>query len=259
MAVTGAILGDIAGSRFEFYKPENLDYLHCPLFDENHEFTDDTVMTLAVKKAIREKLDLTETIREVGRHYPDCGYGGHFVQWLFMEDPKPYNSYGNGSAMRVSFVGEYYEELADVIRVAEETAAVSHNHPEGIKGAVVTAVCIWMARHGKTKQEIYDYVAGQYPDGKYSFGIDKDMEYLARHYTWDVTCMTSVPVAMRCFYESDSFESFMRNIFRLDCDSDTLGAIGGAVAEEFYHGAGFDPEPILRKYLDQRLYAMWKE
>lgn len=258
MAVMGAVLGDISGSQFEFDKPYNVDYRHCGLFTENCTFTDDTVMTLAIKKAVTEGLDLTRTMQKLGRYYPNSGYGGKFYRWVFSRYPKPYNSFGNGSAMRVSFVGEYYEDLNDVVQAAEKTAIVSHNHPEGIKGAVVTAVCIWMAKHGKTKQDIYDYVLEKYPAKEYDFSIDKDVEYLEKHYSWDVTCMTSVTVAMRCFYESNSFESFMRNIFRLDCDSDTLGAIGGAVAEEFYHGTGFDAEPILKKYLDERLYRILK-
>lgn len=256
MAVLGAVLGDIAGSQYEFYRPENLDWKHCELFTEKCRFTDDTVMTLAIKKAILEKRDLTETMREIGQNYPDSGYGGNFYHWMFGNNPQPYNSLGNGSAMRVSFVGEYFEDVSDVVRKAEQTAMVSHNHPEGVKGAVVTAVCIWMAKNGKTKQDIYDYVLEQYPAENYEFSIDKNLEYLQKHYKWNETCMGSVPAAMRCFYESDSFGSFMRKVFAFDCDSDTLGAIGGAVAEEFYHGVGFDEEPILKKYLDERLYTL---
>ena len=257
MAVIGAVLGDIAGSRFEFQRPKGLDYKNCPLFVPSaSRFTDDTVMTLAVKKAIEEDLDLADTMRKIGGCYPDCGYGERFYRWICDPEMGPYHSYGNGSAMRVSFVGEYFDTQDEVIRNAKMSAEVSHDHPEGIKGAVVTAVCIWMARHGKTKQEIYDYVLEQYPPKRYPFSIDKDMEYLERTYTWSVTCMDSVPAAMRCFYESDSFETFMRNIFRLDCDSDTLGAIGGAVAEEYYHGVGFDPDEILRRFLDKRLYTI---
>ncbi len=256
MAVIGALLGDIAGSRFEFKRPFRLDIRNCELFTKDCEFTDDTVMTLAVKKAILENADLTETMREVGQHYPDCGYGGRFYQWIFGKNPEPYHSYGNGSAMRVSFVGEYFDQLDDVIRAAAKTAEVSHDHPEGIKGAVVTAVCIWMAKHGKTKDEIYDYVLKQYPAEIYEYSIDKDVSYLKKHYRWNETCMGSVPAAMRCFYESDSFDSFMRNLFQLNCDCDTLGAIGGAVAEEYYGGVGFDGMEIIRKYLDDRLWKI---
>ena len=151
---------------------------------------------------------------------------------------------------------QMFENLEDVIKEAEKTAKVTHDHPEGIKGAVVTAVCIWMARQGKSKGEIYDYVLKQYPPENYRFSIGRDMKYLEREYTWSVTCMDSVPVAMRCFYESTSFESFMRKLFRLDCDCDTLGAIGGAVAEEYYHGTGFETDKILKKFLDERLYTI---
>lgn len=256
MAVIGAVLGDIAGSRFEFNRPSGLDPDTCELFTEESRFTDDTVMTLAVKKALEENLDLGDTMREMGQCYPDCGYGERFFKWIFQKEMGPYNSYGNGSAMRVSFVGEYFENLEDVIREAEKTAKVTHDHPEGIKGAVVTAVCIWMARQGKSKGEIYDYVLKQYPPESYRFSIDRDVKYLEREYTWSVTCMDSVPVAMRCFYESTSFESFMRKLFRLDCDCDTLGAIGGAVAEEYYHGTGFETDKILKKFLDERLYTI---
>lgn len=155
MAVIGAILGDIAGSQFEFNRPENLDYKHCELFTNRCSHTDDTIMTLAVKKAILENADFTKTMREIGQPYPYSGYGGRFYEWMYGENPKPYNSFGNGSAMRVSFIGEHFDALEDVISMAEKSAEVTHNHPEGIKGAVVTAVCIWMARHGKTKEDIF--------------------------------------------------------------------------------------------------------
>lgn len=163
MAVIGAILGDIAGSQFEFNRPENLDYKHCELFTNRCSYTDDMIMTLAVKKAILADADFTKTMREVGQPYPYSGYGGRFYEWMYGENPKPYNSFGNGSAMRVSFVGEHFDALEDVISMAEKSAEVTHNHPEGIKGAVVTAVCIWMARHGKTKEDIFQYVLEQYP------------------------------------------------------------------------------------------------
>jgi ADP-ribosylglycohydrolase len=142
---------------------------------------------------------------------------------------------------------------------ARESAEVTHNDPEGIKGAVVTATCIWMARHGKTKQEIYAYVLAEYPPGKYEYGIDMDMEYLRDEYEWDVSCQGSVPVAMRCFYESDSYESFLRNVFSLFCDCDTLCCIGGGVAEEFYKGTGFDAERLLERYLTKDLLQILRK
>ena len=258
MGITGAVLGDIAGSQYEFDRPKNLDWENCELYTEKCMFTDDSVMSLAIKSAVDNGLEYQDEMRRIGAYYPDCGYGGHFFQWMFCEEPKPYNSFGNGSAMRVSYIGEYYDDLEDVKREAERSASVSHNHPEGIKGAVATAVCVWMAKHGKSKDEIYDYVISQYSADKYKFSIDKDMEYLREHYSWDVTCMTSVPVAMRCFYDSDTYISFIRNVFSLYCDCDTLCAIGGAVAEEFYHGTGLNDDKIFRHYLDYRLYSIWK-
>ena len=256
MAVIGAILGDIAGSQFEFDRPLGLDYRKCELFSDKCKFTDDTVMTLAVKKAIVEDRGYADCMHELGRQYIDRGYGRHFQNWLMNDLAPAYNSFGNGSAMRVSYVGEHFSTLTEVLTEARKSAEVSHNHPEGIKGAEVTAACIWMAKHGMDKEDIYDYVISEYPPEQYEFSVDKDLRYLEKYYTWDVTCMTSIPVAVRCFYESDSFESFMRNVFRLDCDSDTLGAIGGAIAEEYYHGVGFDPKPVLERYLDDILYSL---
>lgn len=259
MAVIGAVLGDIAGSQFEFNRPENLDYKHCELFTNRCSYTDDTIMTLAVKKAILENADFTKTMREIGQPYPYSGYGGRFYEWMYGENPKPYNSFGNGSAMRVSFVGEHFDALEDVISMAEKSAEVTHNHPEGIKGAVVTAVCIWMARHGKTKEDIFQYVLEQYPAEKYEYGIAVPLDKLEKIYQWNETCMGSVPAAMRCFYESDSYESFLCNVFRLKCDSDTFAAIGGAVAEEYYGWTGFyNEDELLKKYLDANLYNLVK-
>lgn len=256
MAIIGAILGDIAGSQYEYDRPENLDWRSCELFTEECDFTDDTVMSLAVKYAIDTNTDFMTSMRNIGQNYPLCGYGNTFFEWIFCTNPKPYNSFGNGSAMRVSYIGEYFEDINDVIKYAELSAKVSHSHPEGIKGAITTAVCVWMAKHNKSKQEIYDYVLSQYPTSKYSFSIDKDLKYLEEKYSWDVKCMTSVPVAMRCFYESDSYESFLRNVFRLNCDMDTLCAIGGGVAEEYYGKTGFKNRKILEYYLDERLLGI---
>ena len=255
MAVKGAVLGDILGSQYEFDRPLDLDWKNVPLISGlPMGFTDDTVMTLAIKKAIVEGLDLTDTMVRIGRRYPNCGYGGRFYSWINDEDHRPYNSWGNGSAMRVAFVGEHYEDYDEMQRMAEATAAVSHNHPEGIKGAVVTATCIWMARHGKTRQEIYDYVLEQYPVNKYEYSIGYSLDEIRPRYVWNESCQGSVPAAMRCFYESSDYESFIRNIYSLQCDSDTFGAIAGGVAEEFYGGFGsVDAEGILEEYLDHDL------
>lgn len=258
MAIKGAIIGDILGAQYEFGRPADLDWKNVPLIaDSGAGFTDDTVMSLAVKKALDEDLDLVETMVEVGRRYPFCGYGGKFLRWINGNDHSPYNSWGNGSAMRVDYVGEFFEDYDEMQKMAAKTAAVSHDHPEGIKGAVVTATCVWMARHGKTRQEIFDYVIEQYPSGQYQYSIDHDMEELRKTYKWTEKCCDTVPAAMRCFYESKDYESFIRNIYSLKCDSDTFGAIAGGVAEEFYHGFGdVDAEGILKEYLTPDLYEI---
>ena len=255
MAVAGAILGDIAGSQYEGGECENP--WDCEIFTDWAMFTDDTVTTLAVKYAIDNNVPFVKAFKDIGRKYPNCGYAGMFKRWVFSDDEEPYGSWGNGSAMRTSYIGEYYEELKDVQRVAEECAAVTHNDPEGIKGAVVTATCIWMARHGKSKQDIYDYVLEQYPEDKYPFSIARDLNYIREHYDWDVSCQGSVPVAMRCFFESDSYETFIRNVFSFDCDCDTICCIGGGVAEEFYGGTGYDNDELLSRYLTEDLFDIF--
>ncbi len=253
MGIVGAVLGDIAGSQHEFDRPADLDWQHCELYTEDCDFTDDSVMSLAIKSAVDNHADYQTEMRRIGQNYPYCGYGNHFFEWIFCTNPRPYNSFGNGSAMRVSYIGQYFDDLEEVKKQAEETAKVSHNHPEGIKGAVTTAVCEWMARHGASKDEILEYVMSQYPVDQYKFHAGREMKDLRTTYSWDVTCMTSVPVAMRCFYESESYISFIRNVFSLECDCDTLCAIGGAVAEDFYKGTGLKNDKILEHYLDERL------
>ncbi len=258
MAVKGAVLGDILGSQFEFDRPQNTDWRHVPIYSkEKCRFTDDTVMTLAIKKALAEGADLTESMVKIGRRYPQCGYGRKFAEWILKDDHKPYGSWGNGSAMRASFVGEHYEDYEEMQQMAAKTAEVSHNHPEGIKGAVVTATCIWMAGHGRSKEEIYDYVLAEYPKDEYEYSIGYSLDEMRPRYRWNASCQGSVPAAMRCFYESTDYESFMRNIYSLDCDSDTFGAIAGGAAEEYYGGFGAIPaEEILKEKLTDELYEI---
>ena len=258
MAVKGAVLGDILGSQYEFDRPNDLDWQNVELLGKaNASFTDDTVMMLAIKEAILENRDLTKTMVEIGRRYPDSGYGGRFYGWINTDDHRAYNSWGNGSAMRVAFVGEYFDDYETMQQMAAKTAEVSHNHPEGIKGAVVTATCIWMARHGKSREEIYSYVLSEYPKEDYEYSIAYSLNEIRPRYVWSESCQGSVPAAMRCFYESTEYESFIRNIYSLHCDSDTFGAIAGGVAEEFYGGFGDIPaEDIFKKYLTEDLYGI---
>ena len=253
MAVIGAILGDISGSQYEFESVEGRDPDTCELFTEKCMFTDDTVMTLAVKSAVDNHRDYREEMLRIGKMYPYCGYGGMFFNWLFgSKAGEAYGSYGNGSAMRVSYIGESYEDPDQVKIEAAKSAEVSHNHPEGIKGAIVIATCVWMARHGKTKQEIYDYVLSEYPPEVYKYS-GKTIVELCRTYEEDVSCMTSIPAAARCFYESDSYIGFLRNIYRFRNDSDTFGAMFGGVAEECFGGTGLKNEKLMEFYLDEML------
>ena len=259
MAIIGAILGDIAGSQYEFRKPMDLDYKNCDLFTDKCSFTDDTVMTLAAKEAVMSRNDFSTYYRKFGRKYPDVGYGQMFDEWIFDNNAEAYGSYGNGSAMRVSYIGEYSNCQEEVIELATKSADCTHNHPEGIKGAVVTAMCIYLAKNGATKAEIYDYAKKQYPLDKYIYSVEKSIESYREIYRWDVTCQGSVPVAIRCFLESDGYESFLRNVFSLPCDMDTLCAIGGGIAEEYYKGTGFDNEKILKMYLTNDLFEIAKK
>lgn len=173
------------------------------------------------------------------------------------QDWERHFSLEKASSLDMTFVGDFYEDYDEMQAMAAKTAEVSHNHPEGIKGTVVTATCIWMAKRGKSKQEIYDYVLSEYPVDLYEYSIGNSLDDIRPRYKWNESCQGSVPAAMRCFYESTDYESFMRNIYSLPCDSDTFGAIAGGVAEEFYHGFGdIDAEGILKKHLTDDLYEI---
>ena len=163
MAVIGAILGDIAGSLYEFYRPKDLDWKHCELFTKQNFYTDDTVLTLACKLAILKDIPFSEAYTTLAKKYPDESYGGLFKDWLKRGSKEPTNSFGNGSAMRCSFIGEHFSQESDVIKYAIKSAECTHSHPEGIKGAVVTSKCIYMARTGASKNEILQYAVSQYP------------------------------------------------------------------------------------------------
>ena len=263
MAIRGVILGDIAGSFLEENRRAivqelgELDWSRYPIFEDNCQFTDDTVMTLATKYAIIKKMSFKEAFLIVGQKHHFCGWGKSFYKWMY-KDPSPYNSFGNGAAMRVSFIGEYYDNLEDVLLKAEESAIVSHNHPEGIKGAKTTAACVWMAKQGKTKDEIYEYLLKQYPPQEYAFS-GKTMKDLKKTYIRDITCQTSVPVALRCFLESTDYRSFLTNVMSLDCDTDTIGAIGGGIAEEYYGSTLENADEIIKRFLTQDLWEIYQK
>lgn len=233
----GAILGDIIGSPFEFDrggKTKKFD-----LFTKGCDFTDDSVMTVAVAEALMSvgpdaTVDVIEaSVRDAmllwGRRYPNAGYGGRFFGWLRERNPKPYGSYGNGSAMRVSAAGWLYDSLERTREVARATANVTHNHPEGIKGAEATASAIYLARTGATKEEIKSYI-----ELEFHYNLDRTLDEIRPHYHMDATCQKTVPEAIIAFLEAEDFEDTVRNAVSLGGDTDTLGAIAGSIAEAFF-------------------------
>jgi len=258
MALIGAILGDIIGSQYEFKRPADFDNKTALLLTDKCKFTDDTVMSIATQYAIDNNVGFTDAYHFFGLKYFDVGYGAEFMNWIDEQRNEPYGSYGNGSAMRVSYVADYYNDRDKVIAVAKESAECTHNHPEGIKGAVVTADCIWMAKHGYSKEDILNYGIMQYPKSDYAFSCEISLDELKEFYHWDVTCQGSVPAVIRCIYEANNYTEFVRNVFSLKCDTDTLCAIGGGIAEELFDNKYDEILPfadsILKKYLDEYLY-----
>lgn len=252
MAIKGAIIGDIIGSQYESKRCDNPD--DCALFTKYCSYTDDTVMTLAVKHAIDTGMSFEKSFKIIGRAHPNAGYASMFEKWLMSDEAASYNSWGNGSAMRVSYIGESFDDRKEVEKWAKKSAELTHNSEEGIKGAVVTAVCIYMAKNGCSKEDIYNYVSEQYPAKDYEWNIERDLDDIRNSYEWSVKCQNCVPVAMRCFYEAENYETFIRNVISLDCDADTLGAIGGGVAEEFFGKTGFDDNRIMQDFLPRDLY-----
>lgn len=252
----GAIIGDVIGSTYEFWPPESKDF---PLWNKSTSYTDDSVMTIAVGRAIlryrKGDTDFakvcTEEMQLLGRKYPRAGYGHGFRVWLESEFPEPYNSFGNGSAMRVSACGYAATSLDEALSLAETSAAVSHNHPEGIKGAKATAAAIYLSRTGVTKDEIGGYICDNF------YMLDKTLDEIRPTYFFNETCQNTVPQAIICFLESKSYEDAIRNAISLGGDADTLGAIAGAIAWAYYSQNGASPvmkglaDKVCTEYLPQ--------
>ena len=203
----GAIIGDIIGSIYEFHNVKRTDF---DLFSKDSRFTDDSTMTIAVAKWLVEdsehaKHTLVETMQKLGRSHPDRGYGGNFRRWLFSSNPMPYNSWGNGSAMRVSPVGLYAKKLSEALELAKISAEVTHNHPEGLKGAQAIAASVFLAKEGLTKSFIKKYIAR-----KFGYNLDRSINDIRKNYTFDVSCQGSVPEAIIAFIEGNSFEEVIR-------------------------------------------------
>ena len=233
----GAILGDIIGSPFEFDRGDKTK--DFKLFSRRSHFTDDSVMTLAVCEALL-KVGQDATVKEIedavissmqswGRRYPHEGYGGYFRRWLTARHPEPYNSFGNGSAMRVSAAGWLYDSLEKTRVVAKATANVTHNHPEGIKGAEATASAIFMARNGSSKEEIKKYI-----ENEFHYDLNRTLDEIRPSFHMNETCQKTVPEAIIAFLEARDFEDAIRNAVSLGGDTDTLGAITGSIAEAYY-------------------------
>lgn len=247
----GAIIGDIVGSRFEWdnHRSKDFDLLTYKCF-----FTDDTVMSLAICEALMacksDYSDLSEQavrcMRTVGRPYPNCGYGGMFNKWMYSDSPEPYNSYGNGAAMRVSGCGLVGNSIDEVKMLSHEVTTVTHNHPEGIKGAEATAVAVFLARSGRNILEIRDYI------DKHYYPINFTLDEIRDTNKFNETCQETVPQALVAFFESTSFEDAIRNAISIGGDSDTLAAITGGIAEAYY-GIPTHIRKHALTYLDERL------
>jgi ADP-ribosylglycohydrolase len=222
----GAVAGDIIGSPYEGGLIKTTDF---PLFTADSCFTDDTVLTVATAKAILEGGSYGAWYRELGRRYPHAGYGGSFREWLFADDPQPYNSWGNGSAMRVSPIGLAFVTETSVLREAERSASVTHNHPEGIKGAQATALAVFRARRGASKDDIRSEVAD-----RFGYVLDGRVAEIRADYEFDVSCPGSVPEAIIAFLDSVDVEDAIRLAISLGGDSDTQAAIAGGIAQAYY-------------------------
>ena len=247
----GAIIGDIVGSRFEFNNIKTKDFEFMP---DSCFFTDDSVLTIAVAKAILdsgknpEKLgDLTvSSMQEIGRPYPYCGYGGMFRKWMYSDNPQPYGSYGNGSAMRVSSCGYAADSLEEAIVLSKIVTKITHNHQEGIKGAEATTVAVFMALNGKDISDIKKHINENY------YPMDFTLNEIRDSYKFNEICQDTVPQGIMAFLESNDFEDAVRNAISIGGDSDTLGAIAGGIAGAYYGISDSLREKVL-DFLDDRL------
>lgn len=221
------------------------------MFSEWSTFTDDTVLSIAVADAIMNRREYGVTIKAYGRRYPHAGYGGSFYRWLLTDESRPYNSWGNGSAMRVSPVGFAFGSVDAVLKEAEKSAAVTHNHPEGIKGAQAVALAVYLARSGHSKKDIKEAIAS-----RFDYDLDRTLDAIRPGYRFDISCRGSVPESIIAFLESTGVEDAIRNAISLGGDSDTMACIAGGIAQAFY---GRVPEKIVtevRRRLPEELMAV---
>nr|VFK57209.1 MAG: ADP-ribosylglycohydrolase [Candidatus Kentron sp. TUN]VFK65203.1 MAG: ADP-ribosylglycohydrolase [Candidatus Kentron sp. TUN] len=243
----GAIAGDIIGSVYE-YEWNNIKSKEFDLFSQKSFFTDDSVLTIALADAILHGNDYGQVMRRYYRRYPNAGYGRSFHRWASIPDTGPYNSWGNGSAMRTSPVGYAFDNLDEVLWKAAHYASFTHNHPEGIKGAQAIAASIFLARNGASKAEIESFVVQWF-----DYDLSQSLSEIRPNYRFDESCQGTVPQALTAFIESVSYEDAIRNAISIGGDSDTLGCIAGGIAEAFYGGVPKNIKEAAKRILDRDL------
>lgn len=239
MALRGAICGDIIGSVYEWHSTKDYDF---KLFTRFSRFTDDTVCSIAIADAIISGQPFDKTLQEWCMKYPKAGYGGMFRRWIVSPNPQPYNSFGNGSAMRVSAAGAVATSIEECLELAKQSAEVTHNHPEGIKGAQAVALAIYLAIEGLGKEAIKTEL-----ESRFGYDLSRDYDEIKRDYSFKVSCQESVPEAIIAFLGSHDYESSIRRAIALGGDSDTQGAIAGSIAGAYY---GKIPEKILKPCME---------
>ena len=240
----GAILGDIAGSRIEFSRPKGFDHKREPLFVGACRFTDDTVLTVATKYAILNNISYAKAYNMFGKKYRKAGFGNMFQEWLDNNSRKGYKSFGNGAAMRVSFIGNYFNTLEEVHYQAELSASCTHDHERGTVASKATAGMIFLAKNGHDKKDIKKYLKANY-----NYSINKPLFMYRPTSKFDPTADATMPIVIRCFLESKSWEDCMRKAFSIKCDTDTVCCIAGGIAEAYYKKTGMDDIRILERYL----------
>ncbi len=241
----GALAGDIAGSVYEWNNIRTKDF---PLFSDRCRFTDDSVLTIALADSILTGKSYIENLKAYYRLYPNAGYGGSFHRWARSTHNEPYNSWGNGAAMRVSPVGYAFDDLDTVLRRAEDFTAITHNHPEGIKGGQSVAAAIFLARTGETKEQIRMYI-----ESAFGYDLSRHVDEIRPGYSYDVSSQGTVPQAIRAFLDSTDFEDAIRIAISLGGDSDTLACITGGIAQSFYGGVPDKIQAAVYSILDEPL------
>lgn len=247
----GAIVGDIVGSIYEF---ENIKTTEFPLFSPSCSFTDDTVLTVALAESLLTGEPYGEVMKAYYRRYPDAGYGGMFIRWAESAESRPYQSWGNGAAMRISPVGYVAATLEEVLALAKECTAITHDHPEAIKGGQAVAAAVFLCRKGIGREELREYVSREF-----GYDLSRTCDQIRPAYRFDISCQGTVPQALTAFLESSDFERAIRLAVSLGGDTDTLACITGGMAGAFYGGV---PKPIAeqaRSYLDPPLLAVVDE